>query len=102
PFPTVDPNTYAVGPLTADAAGNIYYNVLQLSARPGDPWLVDSPNSWLVRIAVSDAPRAVAWSTLVPGTPRATDQCAWQYSNDSLPWPVLRSDGAPAPPPTMA
>src|SRR2546425_4570385 len=26
PFATVDPNTYAVGPLSADAAGNIYFN----------------------------------------------------------------------------
>src|SRR5712691_8409165 len=30
PFETIDPNTFTVSPLTADAAGNIYYNVLKL------------------------------------------------------------------------
>src|SRR5690242_393240 len=28
---TVDPNTYTASPLTADSAGNIYYNVVQIS-----------------------------------------------------------------------
>src|SRR5881392_3817529 len=27
----LDPNTYAVGPLSADASGNVYYNVMQLN-----------------------------------------------------------------------
>src|SRR5262245_38960307 len=30
PFGTIDPNIFTVSPLTADAAGNIYYNVLKL------------------------------------------------------------------------
>jgi hypothetical protein len=30
PFGAIDPNSFTVSPLTADAAGNIYYNVLKL------------------------------------------------------------------------
>ena len=30
PFGAIDPNTFTAGPLTADAAGNIYYNALKL------------------------------------------------------------------------
>ena len=45
---TLDPNTYTVGPLSADAKGNVYYNVMQLDGTAKDPWLVDVPNSWLV------------------------------------------------------
>jgi len=102
PFPTVDANTYAVGPLSTDAAGNIYYNVLQLDGRAKDPWLVDVPNAWLVKVSATDAPTAVAWSTLVPGTPQATAQCFWQYSTDNLPWPLLNAAGTTAGPPTIA
>jgi hypothetical protein len=102
PFPTTDANIYAVGPLSADATGNVYYNVLQLDGRAADPWLVDVPNSWLVKVAVDDVPKTVAWSTLVPGAPAPTGQCLWQYSNDSLPWPVLNADRTPARPPTVA
>jgi hypothetical protein len=102
PFPTAAANTYVVGPLSADASGNIYYHALQLDDEAEDPWVVDVPNAWLVKVSAGDAAKAVAWSTLVPGAPAATDQCAFQYSNDSLPWPLLNADGAPAPPPAVA
>jgi len=102
PFPVADPNTYVVGPISADAAGSVYYNVMHLDARARDPWLVDVSSSWLVKITADDSPRTVAWSTLVPGTPAATDQCLWQYANDTLPWPVLNADRTPARPPTVA
>jgi len=102
PFATVDANTYAVGPLSADAAGNIYYNVVQLDVRAGDPWLLDTPASWLVKVAANDTPKAVAWATLVPGTPAASAQCLWQYAADTLPWPVLNADRTPARPPSVA
>ena len=98
PFPTVDPNTYAVGPLSADKQGNIYYNVMQLDTSGNDPWAVDVPNSWLVKVTVGGQARAVPWSTLVPGAPAPTDKCIWRYSTTSLPWPVLGADGTPAPP----
>src|SRR5262249_21609636 len=84
PFAAVDANTFAVGPLSADPSGNIYYNVLQLDGRAKDPWLVDVPNAWLVKVSAADAPTAGAWSALVPGAPRATEPCVWQYSTESV------------------
>jgi hypothetical protein len=102
PFAAIDAGTYAAGPLSADAAGNVYYNVLRLDDRTADPWLADVANSWLVKVTSSDAPRAVAWSTLVPGAPAAADSCFWQYPNESLPWPVLNANGTAALPPSLA
>ncbi len=95
---TLDPNTFAVGPLSADRAGNIYYNVMQLDGTAKDPWAVDVPQSWLVKVTTADVPTAVPWASLVPGTPAPTDQCLWRYSTTNLPWPVLGPDGTPAPP----
>src|SRR2546428_11456299 len=60
PFSTVDPNTYAVGPLSADKQGNIYYNGMQLDTSGNDPWAVDVPNSWLGKGKVGGPPTAVA------------------------------------------
>ena len=101
PFSTIDPNTFTVGPLSADSAGNVYYNVMQLDGSAKDPWVVDVPNSWLVKVSKNDSAKAVAWSTLVPGTPAATDQCDFRYSTLALPWPVLNADGTPAPTPRI-
>ena len=105
PFAVDDPNTFAVGPLSADAAGNVYYNVMQLNGSVKDPWLVDVPNSWLVKIDTSDHATAVPWASLVTGVdtegnpiPAATAQCPWRYATTALPWPVLNPDGTPAPP----
>ena len=107
---TLDPNTFTVGPLSADKKGNIYYNVMQLDGSAKDPWAdgVDVPNSWLVKITASGVPTAVPWSSLVTGVdtegnaiPAATAQCPWRYPNSALPWPVLKPDGTPAAPDTV-
>src|SRR5205807_5021302 len=103
---TLDPNTYTVGPLSADAKGNVYYNVMQLDGTAKDPWLVDVPNSWLVKVTAAGVPTAVPWSSLVRGNdtegnpiPAANAQCPWRYADTSLPWPVLDlTTGSPAPP----
>ena len=98
---TLDPNTFTVGPLSADGAGNIYYNVMQLDGSAKDPWVVDVPQSWLVKVTAAGVATAVPWASLVPGTPAATDQCAWRYADAQLPWPVLDANGKPAPTPTV-
>ncbi len=95
---TLDPNTYAVGPLSADKFGNIYYNVMQLDGSVKDPWLVDVPQSWLVKVTAAGVPTAVPWASLVPGAPAPADRCFWRYSTANLPWPVLDATGQPAPP----
>src|SRR5262245_16560111 len=45
PFGSIDPNTYTVSPLTADSAGNIYYNVIKL-ANAGPFYDTDAVDSW--------------------------------------------------------
>jgi hypothetical protein len=102
---TLDPNTYAVGPLSADSNGNVYYNVMQLDGSANDPWLVDVPRSWLVKVTASGVSTAKPWASLVSGVdtdghaiPAANDQCPWRYSDADLPWPVLNAGGSPAEP----
>jgi hypothetical protein len=87
PFQPLDSNIYAVGPLSADSGGNIYYNVMKLNGAVKDPWLVDVPNSWLIKIDTRDQFKAVPWATLVPGTPAAGDQCKFRFDLTDLPWP---------------
>lgn len=77
----VDPNTFVAGPLTADAAGNIYYNVLQLN--PLNPF-ADPPGSWLVKVATDDTASKVAYTTLVAGAPTT---CLRTFTSAQLPWP---------------
>lgn len=97
-----DANTYTVGPLSSDSSGNIYYNVMQLDGSAKDPWTVDVPNSWLVKVTSNGVATSAPWASLVPGAPGPKDQCPWRYSTANLPWPVLNPDGTPAPTPTIA
>jgi hypothetical protein len=61
------PNTYVAGPLSADSAGNIYYNVMQLDATT--PWQSDVLGAWLVKVTPQDASSTVTYKTLVPNAP---------------------------------
>jgi hypothetical protein len=63
PFRSVDPHRFVSGPLTIDAAGNVYYNVLELDAT--NPWSVDVHNSWLVKIKSDGVVEKVSYSKLV-------------------------------------
>jgi len=55
-----DPNAFVSGPLSADAAGNVYYSVLKLD--PADPYGIDKshdiPGSWLVKVSADVATSA--------------------------------------------
>ena len=104
----LDPNKYTVGPLSADSSGNIYYNVMQLDGTAKDPWVIDTPNSWLVKVTAAGAATAVPWASLLPATdtegnpiPSGTSPCNFRYSTLNLPWPVLNADGSPAPVPQI-
>jgi hypothetical protein len=92
---TLDPNTFAVGPLSADKQGNVYYNVMQLDGSAKDPWLVDVPQSWLVKVTAAGVPTAVPWASLVPGAPAATDQCTFRFDLTAVPWPPSPTAVAP-------
>lgn len=87
PFGTViDPNTFVAGPLTADAHGDVLYNVLKLNA---DESVADS---WLVRIGANGGVSRVSYTALVPDAPAT---CFVPFPETSLPWPPS-PDATPA------
>ncbi|MGZ8710599.1 MAG: hypothetical protein ACXW28_10270, partial [Thermoanaerobaculia bacterium] len=45
---SIDPRTYVTSPITVDAQGNLYHNVLRTAA--SDPWSSDVAGAWLVRV----------------------------------------------------
>src|SRR6185437_28978 len=92
---TVDPNTYTASPLTADSAGNIYYNVVQISTPPTVSFFTaDSVNSWLVRVAPDDSITKVSYGTLLSqavikgeAVLPANGRCNVSFTDAQLPWP---------------
>jgi hypothetical protein len=93
PFPDLDQNVFTASPLTADAAGNIYYNAIRF--HPTKPADKDVQGSWLVRVAPDDSIRVADYATLTPGAPAGTDQCTWRFSVSQLPWPPSPDAVAP-------
>jgi len=86
-------NTFVSSPLTADANGNIYYNVIQLNVS-GNPWgQNDVAGAWLVKITPADVTSTVTYAALTPAAPSGTaTTCPGTFFslNDggaSLPWP---------------
>jgi hypothetical protein len=83
-------DTYVAGPLTADSAGNIYYNVIELAdPAAGDPWQTDVQGAWLVKMTPGDVASSITYAALVPGAPAGTaTTCPGQFSGaGTLPWP---------------
>ena len=87
PFGTSeDPSTFLFGPLTADNAGNIYYNALQVD--PSWPWDVEPTNSWIVKIAPDTSTTRVSFSTLLPAV---SLNCLGTFAGRPYPWPPTAS-----------
>jgi hypothetical protein len=84
----VSAQTFVAGPLTADAGGNIYYNVIEL-ANPsaGDPWQSDVLGAWLVKITPGDVASVLPFSALVPTAPAGTATTCPGVFTSGLPWP---------------
>jgi hypothetical protein len=102
PFPP-DADTYVAGGLTADAAGNVLYDVFKLDHDL--PWNADA-HGWLVEIAPDDTVKTADFATLVPDAPAPTDLCSatFWYANPwpAFPWPPPdNADGSPALPPDV-
>ncbi|HEY6842711.1 MAG TPA: hypothetical protein VI391_00970 [Thermoanaerobaculia bacterium] len=74
------------GPLVADSAGNIYYNIIELTAA-NNPWTVDVKGALLEKIAPDGTVTAATYSTIVSGAPAAADQCLGSFADSQLPWP---------------
>jgi hypothetical protein len=81
----VDAKIFVAGPLSADNAGNVYYNAIKLANN--NPWVVDSINSWLVKIRPDGTAIKATYASLTPGAPAANDQCKVGFANSQLPWP---------------
>jgi hypothetical protein len=80
---------FVSGPLTADAQGNIFYNVIALR-NMGSPWDVeDVAGAWLVKIAPNDSATMVSYATLLPTAPAGTaTTCPGRFGGgDALPFP---------------
>jgi hypothetical protein len=97
-------NTFVSSPLTIDASGNIYYNVIALNTTGGNPWQQnDVAGAWLVKVTPSDTTTMVSYATLIPGAPQgSSNNCPGTFFNlndggASLPWPPSPS----AVPPTQ-
>ncbi len=94
PFGTIDNNTYTAGPISADSAGNLYYNVIKL--QPGGGFYSkDSVDSWLVKVAPDNSATKVSYSVLTPGTPGPDDPCEISFAQNLAPWPPSPTAVAP-------
>ena len=88
PFgPTLDPNTFVAGPISADDDGNIYYNAIKFTDQTINvyPGLVDS---WLVKISSDGTISKVSYVTLLASVnPPSDSTCERSFSVTTLPWP---------------
>ncbi len=91
---SIDPTIFTAGPPALDAAGNLYYNAIQLNENR--PWTTDPKGSWLVRIAANGAASKVAFASLVPNAPAPDEFCTAVFSFMDLPWPPNPNAIAPA------
>jgi uncharacterized protein (TIGR03437 family) len=86
PFGT-DPNTYESGPITVDAAGNLYYNAIQVITANGF-YGNDATNSWVVEITAAGAISTAAYQALTSSqAPSPGSQCIVSFDAAQLPWP---------------
>ncbi|HLG12966.1 MAG TPA: hypothetical protein VJH03_00360 [Blastocatellia bacterium] len=92
---TIDAQTFVAGPLSADSAGNVYYNAIKLTQ--GKPWDKDVVNSWLVKVAPDGTVTKATYASLTPGAPAATDQCKVGFGSPP-PWPPSPTAVAPTAP----
>jgi len=101
PFGTaIDPNTFVSSPITVDAQGNVYYNVLKLNTTnnpaTNDPWsfgpnfdgtnVIDIPDAWLVKISSAGTINKVSYKSL-SFNPAAPTTCLTTFDTKQLPWP---------------
>lgn len=92
PFGGVDPSVFVAGGIAADAAGNIYYNAIQLDL--SNPWGRDAVGAWLVEVSPDKTFRKASFASLVSGAPGPGDDCE-RPLNGPLPFPP---DPAAVPP----
>ena len=93
PFGSIDNDTFTTGPLTADASGNIYYNVMKLVH--GEAWHADVVGAWLVKVTPAGTATTATYASLNPGAPAGNDKCPGVFNVNQLPWPPAPDAVAP-------
>lgn len=88
--PSPDSRMFVTSPITIDGQGNLYYNVVRLTAQ--DPWTTDILGAWLVKVQPDGTPSRVSYSSLVPDAPTT---CTGEFPSSTLPWPPS-PDATPA------
>ena len=91
--PDIDRNIFTTGPITADSAGNIYYNVLKLNL--SNPWGKDVIGAWLVKVSASGIVSSAQFKDIMSGEKAANDDCEVGFSSGLLPWPPSPTAVAP-------
>ncbi|HEV8241938.1 MAG TPA: hypothetical protein VGS57_21415 [Thermoanaerobaculia bacterium] len=96
PFVNMDSSAkakiFVISPITVDAGGNLYYNVIYLNDAT-NYFNNDAINSWLVKVAPSDQFSTVQYSAITAGAPAATALCVNAFSTRADftivdgPWP---------------
>jgi outer membrane protein assembly factor BamB len=83
---SLDPRTFVTSPITVDAHGNVYYNVLRIAATAA--WATtDISGAWLVKVQPDGMATRASYSTLVPNAPAPTDGCLGEFPANMVPWP---------------
>lgn len=87
-------NRYTASPLTADSAGNIYYNVIELQPGGTSFYSKDVADSWLVKVTPSNSVSKVRYGNLLAtaaingeAVPDPNDPCKLSFADSQLPWP---------------
>jgi len=62
----INKNRYVSAPLTVDAHGNVYYNVIEMNH--ADPWSLDIRGAWLVKINHEGKMKKVSYATIAPAS----------------------------------
>src|SRR4030095_4784345 len=93
PFgPDIDGNIFETGPITADSAGNIYYNALKLNL--SNPYGKDVIGAWLVKITASGTVSSAQFKDIMIGEMDRNDPCEVGFSTPP-PWPPSPTAVAP-------
>lgn len=85
-------NMFLTGPITADSAGNIYYNTIKLNKN--NPWGTDVINAWLVKISSSGTISSAQFKNIMTGEMGPNDNCEVGFSTPP-PWPPTPTSVAP-------
>lgn len=89
---SIDPKIFTTGPITADSAGNVYYNVLKLNAN--NPWGLDVMGAWLVKVTASGTVTSAQFKDIMTGELDKNDPCEVGFSGPP-PWPPTPTSVAP-------